>query len=686
MEMGVLTIKNKEVWIKHILKGESFFVTHNNNNNNIQIAYNNKPCKFEMENGKVIKVEINGKVIYGKEEKKTKDKQLEKKVQNSHIDEFAAKAPYNFIPLNDKVVESEYRKWEKIPGFKNYDDDKLTGYINLKIETKTPVYIRDMKEINDKEDYQPTSFFFKDNEFRIPGSSLRGLTRTMVEILSFGKFGFTEEERRFYFRAVGDTSSRGIYYKKIMIDENDGCYPKIKAGILVKKGMYYYIKVSNSIYRINYDIKSRNLIVEPKISLRNFEFRTIYFKPEIPVLHKQHQVPLKYALITKVSTNPKPEYKKGYIVSSGDFGKKKHMHWIIDEPGILERELNEKLIDEYINDESRDEKTDLLKMLEKNKSGVPCFFVEDESGNILAFGHTGMFRLPYSKSIKDHIPVDLTEENTLDITAAIFGDEKHHAGRVYFEDAFLSKEMKKESISMNEITPQILSGPKPTTFQQYLEQVDGIKTDTKKLKHWNDEANIRGNKMYWHKNVQTEKEFEFEGDKEKFKKVTTKITSIKSGTKFNGRIRFENLSEIELGALLFALELPKNHYHKIGMAKPLGLGSIEITPELVLTDRNGENNRYKKLFDDDSWHLAENSSKTQEFKGKFEEHIKKETENNVDTIWNIPRLKQLKIMLDWNNTKKTDWKEKTRYFKIGSKGENEFKDRKVLPLPDELIK
>jgi len=48
-----------------------------------------------------------------------------------------ARAPYNFVPLNEKVVEAE-----EIPGkgnltFDIYHNDKNTGYIELEITTRT---------------------------------------------------------------------------------------------------------------------------------------------------------------------------------------------------------------------------------------------------------------------------------------------------------------------------------------------------------------------------------------------------------------------------------------------------------------------------------------------------------------------------------------------------------------------
>lgn len=46
-------------------------------------------------------------------------------------------------------------------------------------------------------------------------------------------------------------------------------------------------------------------------------------------------------------------------------------------------------------------------------------------------------------------------------------------------------------------------------------------------------------------------------------------------------IRFDNLNDIELGMLLYALSPCETYRHKIGMGKPLGLGSIQLTVQKV---------------------------------------------------------------------------------------------------------
>jgi CRISPR-associated protein (TIGR03986 family) len=49
------------------------------------------------------------------------------------------------------------------------------------------------------------------------------------------------------------------------------------------------------------------------------------------------------------------------------------------------------------------------------------------------------------------------------------------------------------------------------------------------------------------------------------------------GAVFETEIDVINLNEAELGALLWLLSLPDNHYHRLGGGKPLGFGSVRIT-------------------------------------------------------------------------------------------------------------
>jgi CRISPR/Cas system CSM-associated protein Csm3 (group 7 of RAMP superfamily) len=54
---------------------------------------------------------------------------------------------------------------------------------------------------------------------------------------------------------------------------------------------------------------------------------------------------------------------------------------------------------------------------------------------------------------------------------------------------------------------------------------------------------------------------------------------IKPGAVFTFDIHVQNLSQVELGALLWLLTLPDEHYFRLGGGKPLGFGSVRLTIE-----------------------------------------------------------------------------------------------------------
>ena len=59
-------------------------------------------------------------------------------------------------------------------------------------------------------------------------------------------------------------------------------------------------------------------------------------------------------------------------------------------------------------------------------------------------------------------------------------------------------------------------------------------------------------------------------------KAASTLCPLPAGTKFRGKIRFHNLTEDELGLLLWAVRLEKNSWMNIGKAKAYGYGNISV--------------------------------------------------------------------------------------------------------------
>lgn len=393
--------------------------------------------------------------------------------------------------------------------------------------------------------------------------------------------------------------------------------------------------------------------------------------------HQHSRMKLSYSKVKSIrrANDNALNHKRGYIILSNwmrNDRKGKHMHWVISEPSKHEYPLDAKQIRDYKNDSERDS-TDLLKFVNKTSDGCPCFFVV-ENGKVRAFGHTGLFRMAYQKSIADVRP-RTHKEDRLDLAEAVFGcagGKRTIRGRVFFEDAvcFEPKELAEPK------HPKILSSPKPSSFQHYLSQnVSDIKRKNNNItgiKNYDSNgAELAGNKMYWHRDPK-----DWAEEKVVKEKQYTKIHPLDAGSKFSGRIRFMNLSEAELGALLFILNLPEGHYHKIGMAKPHGLGSIRIETKLNIIERD---ERYKSLGSS-----GVKEDKAEEYIKSFAQFLKDNGIKNSEDPWQIDHLRELLAMLNFGGKPAN---ELTRYMEIQRRRVNEsgvdyeYRDRPILKKP-----
>ena len=657
-----------------------------------------EPGEYEVEievdskSNNVIKLIIDGYIIEKKQYYQTSQSPKNKAKDDTDKSEQSgqAYAPYNFVSLDDIVIF--YNK-DALPRRNSFTG--LSGRINLNIETKTSLYIQrtlteeeveELTRIEKEENYKAKmlefnkkiyqSFSPASGKYKIPGSSLRGMVRSLYEIATYSKMSFLDDHK-LYFRAFADRALtlRQYYSERMFETPNQWNSPlKVKAGYLKKKGKDYSITEAVGYYRVGEeDVLKANLI---RYRMANYnEAKKKWEKNKnYDDFYKKH--PFKHINFkTSLSSDKKPvpiveevkefdlalknDYNEGYLVFSGwvpskSGGKKKH--WIIGAPTSKSYDLEEKVVDDYYNDKNRNS-INLIDYLDRNKNeykdGVPCFFLY-EDGKVTAFGNTALFRISYKNSIGDLRPEN-HKSDELDMAEALFGrvmkkPEDTINGRIYFDDA-----VAKEAVAYDElISLKILANPKPTSFQLYLKQPQNV-TFNDMLHYDSPDAKLRGYKLYWHK--------KFEEDSPDTQ--NTLIAPLEPGAIFEGSIRFENLSEEELGALLFVLNLPEGYCHKIGMGKPLGLGSIKITATLSILDPK---KRYSNLID--NGYTNDDPSK---YLDAYKELLKKHHILNTENPWDLMRFRELKKMLDFANHPDET---KTEYMPL-----DQFRERGILPEP-----
>ncbi|MCK9564481.1 MAG: TIGR03986 family CRISPR-associated RAMP protein [Methanothrix sp.] len=632
-----------------------------------------------------------------------------------------AHAPYNFIPLPEQIVQMNPEKIRH----DIYED--YTGYLDCILTTLTPTYVRAafdpkffacwsddkngmMKNTQARETY--AQFFHLDDAQRpiIPGSSLRGMTRALIEIVGFGKIQWVTRKNLF-FRTL-DNTAVGEHYRNQMAD-------KVEGGFLRKTGEQYTIRPCQ-IARIHRDKLGDNTTLyegkRPSLTPRWTGMNAQYEPVWVKLFVSRHG-----KFVERIEYQQEDGLLEGRLIITGDVpNKKKEFVFILPDqeqadiaipPELIERFHSEDQISQWQEKafpqdrpqpKCRQKDGMLRKDLFMKEEGDPVFFLR-EGDKLTFFGRAQMFRLPYHHSPYDLIPVALhhvgddKNNEVKDLSEAIFGyvaeeNKKHsNAGRVFFTDAICESGQKDIWLPEGTITPKILSSPKPTTFQHYLVQDRDKKHDPDRkgqLAHYGtptpEETIIRGHKLYWHKQDSLDaKDFCEKRDQEPNWESDTQHTRIKpvsAGKRFSFRVYFENLTNVELGVLLWVLDLPEGHHHKIGMGKPLGLGSVTINLHLILTDRL---TRYNQLLDNNTWYTGEhNEEDLAQFKSAFEQyithqiHIVQEERNETQKLAQIPRIQMLLKMLQWPGPEQS----LTKYMEIDSKNKkNEFRERPVLP-------
>lgn len=631
-----------------------------------------------------------------------------------------AVAPYNFVALPEQVHTVE------MPAACQHDryteTETHTGTIDCSFTTRTPLYTRAamqpafyqqwgekirelMKDPTAREAH--AQFFTLDQGKTpvIPGSSLRGMVRTLVEIISNSKVQWVTNEA-LVFRSVGDRTGLGEYFRNRLMVEGPKNYltPKMVAGYMEKQGHRWFIRPAQTIggatfarIHIN-DLERIERQLAPWYQCQNAY--QIWIKHDRLDFQKVQEGfrRLKYIPVKEVRATATPGFQAAVVAKSGKMNnKRREAVFFPPDPNSAVIEIDEEMVRRYREQVSQEQE----KLL-RNKEGVlrdkqPVFYLMEE-GQLVFFGHAMMFRLPYERTPLDFVPESLRKPMETDLAEAIFGfvaadkadTRTPRAGRVYFRDAQLAPGQADVWLAATPITPKIMSGPKATTFQHYLTQQEPDTVDTGQLTKGGDpvratlldhyasppphETVIRGHKLYWHKTgtdqgaVTATEAVNWATDTQH-----TQIKPVRSGVEFCFRLHFENLRDFELGALLWALTLPgetgKSYCHKLGMGKALGMGSIQLTVSALQVSERRE--RYKTLFAGEQWHQPERDETAQisAYVGAFAQRLTGQAGRVLHTS---ERIRMLLKLLEYPGPNGN----LTRYMEL-----KEFKERPVLPDP-----
>lgn len=514
-------------------------------------------------------------------------------------------APYNFVPLNKEVF---YPSWSEDVSHDVPFADGESGVIEIEIEAQSPIFIRNHYSKGDNfytskdgtkisEDFCHIKLEDGSKQYYIPGSSFKGMTRSVLEIISFAKMRVDEERL------------------KTPLSVRDMTPKQYKATSEIKKDLYNHnlVGTANGIGLLKFNEDGSGILTEYTIEMQegyktSFGIRTIYYEElrrnGFPQYQQKSNFEEKYKAIPPYSTItvksiPKtsqsrrfaskydPHGEEALIVCNGyidgrDGGKK---YEFILAPSDKKRtiEIENSIIDNFkkvyfsgTNDLGTFWQKQLMTVNGK-KHGIPVFLSKSNKGKIQAIGLTQLFKIAYNKTLFEALSQD-KDDRKLDLAETIFGTEKEKfalKGRVIFGH-LKSDIVKFES----ETKEEVLGTPNPTYYPNYIRQTDLVdKKVNKYITLMDSSAQIAGWKRYPLQNrIQSYPLPKKENGKLNHD-VATKFKPLDSGTKFTGKIVFHNLKKAEIGALLSALTFHGRSgkcFHNIGMAKSLGYGKIAI--------------------------------------------------------------------------------------------------------------
>ena len=495
--------------------------------------------------------------------------------------------PYNFVSLGE--IE-EIKREKRVKG-------EHSGKIKCNLKNLTPIFIGN--KTDEKEEKTLTLKVEGNEKYVIPASTLKGEIRNIIEVLTTSCIKNVEEERLDYRGSAGGRKNVFGIIKKFPTANDDGIIieaDKVKVNrkkvLFNYKPGFYPIKVANNLLVKDY-IKRAKL--KPNYKKGEDDPNAINSTNEF---NKVQQGGTLNATLWVSSFIPNKKYEKLLIPNEKHYSFTKSDYedllYLIKQRKEAEEKKPPKDREDFYIDEL--------------KEGDTIIFEVNEKGRIENFSFSEIPRLRYKMSPLDLIPKQFhpcTSEE-LCFACRIFGTIGDHSenkvgekkqekitsmsSKIFISDALSinnkSKELEKKLILKS------LGEPHPSLTRFYLEN-NG--TYDKNFK-------IRGRKFYWHHQDKIEAGKNYSNY---LKTISDPAPSTTNSTiwflepeqNFEFEVTFKDLTDEELGILIYSLELEQDLLHKFGKAKAFGLGSCEIKITDCLLESSEKYSSFIKAYE-----------------------------------------------------------------------------------------
>ncbi|GIV79013.1 MAG: hypothetical protein KatS3mg050_3407 [Litorilinea sp.] len=489
----------------------------------------------------------------------------------------------------------------------------LTGRITCTLETVTPLFVSDSHDVRvtkvrlsdgRKVEHKSYRFFQYEGKDAIPATSLRGMIRSLFEAVTNSAFSVFNGDERLEYRIDPVEARRfkpGIV-QSLPLGDQPGVIALCEEA---KIGAYYDDPVANILDgswtcgEAAYAIvgRTKNNVRKVEVISRNHQALAADSRP---VQHGWVKV-----------TGPTIDTKRNesfFYFKEGEPSQAKQVYFDADREADFNAVLHAQL---------HERKEDFRSQVQSERLAPGnLVYVELEPGDetqVRNIALARVARLRYRHSIGDLLPEHLKpneQYEQLDIASRVFGWVKStptedgktriaYAGRIRFSHAVLTQD---KGIYADEIPLAILSAPKPTTTLFYLRRKEGEWSEEERKKPgaattigYDGPNQLRGRKFYRHHGNALNR-LEYERAERRRDHQNRSVRGVRApGNVFQFTLKFHNLAPLELGALLWTLNLSRDRscFFRLGYAKPLGFGSVKLSVEQIeILDLNA---RYSSL-------------------------------------------------------------------------------------------
>ena len=497
----------------------------------------------------------------------------------------AISAPYNFVPLADWVHLPAW--WRQVSHDLPFRDG-CSGEIFLRLLADTPLLVGGRQQAaTETAPVVVRPFQLPDGRHAIPGSSLKGMLRAVIEIAGFGRMRMVDDARP-GLRDISGPHVKESYTAKVR--------DRVRTGFLRRAPDGGQVIVPCKMVRLDHRdlelalgrrppmFKARSSVAEKYRDWRGHCQRKGWNPATIDFEVQDGEA-------KRLGSGP-----RGVPVFTGQIDGKRRDFVFFDRDEGAAMEVGAAAWRDFLRIHGdEDDKLDMSwpghwKRVFRDGGEVPVFFLED--GPLLRIGLAYMPKLAGDFSIRNMIEHSSAmhaqepgQENGLDFADLIFGaingNDQDDAlrGRVSCETLVV--------VGRAEVHQQrdtILNGPKPSYFPNYVvQQTDGstgrlqrrqyatyVETQESGL------PKIRGFKRYPARPAEMTGTQALNTDQAKNRKVQVRLHTLGQGAEFEGRLVFHNLRPEELGCLLWALTWGGDSRlrHGLGMGKPFGFGQV----------------------------------------------------------------------------------------------------------------